>query len=282
MALLTACGDLGIGLPSAGSSSVGATSPTTVPAKTPASSGAASAGTISQQQAAAAALAAVGTGTVTWIGPEDDRGAAWEVEVTRPNGTEVDVLVAANGTIIAMIDKPGEASRPGNGTPPPPAPAPGPPPPPAAAGTISQQQAAAAALAAVGTGTVTWIGPEDDRGAAWEVEVTRPNGTEVDVLVAANGTIIAMIDKPGEAIPTRQRHATTPSTSTGPTPTARPRQAPSPNSRPLLLRLLPSAPEPSPGSVPKTTAAPPGKSRSPDPTAPKSMSSSPPTARSSP
>ena len=107
MALLTACTDLGIGLPSGASSGAAGTNSTPIsvgaPDTTPPAPGA-----ISQQQAAVAALAAVGTGSVTWIGPEDDRGAKWEVEVTRPNGTEVDVLVAANGTIIAIIEKPGE------------------------------------------------------------------------------------------------------------------------------------------------------------------------------
>ena len=106
MALLTACTDLGVGLPSGDSSGAAGTnsspSPTGSSDATPPGPGA-----ISQEQAAAA-LTAVGTGSVTWIGPEDDRGAAWEVEVTRPNDTEVDVLVAANGTIIAIIEKPGE------------------------------------------------------------------------------------------------------------------------------------------------------------------------------
>ena len=196
IALLTGCTDLGVGLPSSSSdrsAPVRADAPPTPP---PAS------GVITQDQAAQAALAAIGTGRVTWIGPEDDQGAAWEVEITRPNGTEVDVLVAADGRIIATIDKPGDGrgNGSGNGTAPapapapaPPAPAPGPTPPPAS-GVITQDQAAQAALAAIGTGRVTWIGREDDQGAAWEVEITRPNGTEVDVLVAADGRIIGTIE----------------------------------------------------------------------------------------
>jgi uncharacterized membrane protein YkoI len=55
---------------------------------------------------------------------------------------------------------------------------------------VTSEQAQEIALAAIGEGTVTWIGPEDDRGATWEVEITRPNGQEVDVLVAADGTVI--------------------------------------------------------------------------------------------
>jgi uncharacterized membrane protein YkoI len=55
---------------------------------------------------------------------------------------------------------------------------------------VTSEQAQEIALAAIGEGTVTWIGPEDDRGATWEVEITRPNGQEADVLVAADGTVI--------------------------------------------------------------------------------------------
>jgi hypothetical protein len=60
---------------------------------------------VTQRQAEEAALAAVGEGEATWRGPEDDRGAAWEVEVTRPDGSEVDVLVAADGSIVKQVDK---------------------------------------------------------------------------------------------------------------------------------------------------------------------------------
>lgn len=134
--------------------------------------------TVSREEAEQIALDAVGEGSVTWSGPEDDRGAAWEVEVTRPDGSEVDVLVAADGSVVNQIDKlPGDVERDYDA--------------PAAGGTvISQGEAESAALAAVGEGNVTWVGREDERGAAWEVEVTRPDGSEVDVLVAADGSIV--------------------------------------------------------------------------------------------
>jgi uncharacterized membrane protein YkoI len=159
---------------------------------------------ISSQEAEQIALAAIGEGRVTWITPEDDQGAAWEVEVTRPDGSEVDVLVAADGTVVGQIERvlpqtggsqggvtggSDGANAGGSGgadvggsdgvqV----APAPG--------TVVSAEEAAAAALAAIGEGTVTWIGPEDDRGAAWEVEITLPNGREIDVLVRADGTVI--------------------------------------------------------------------------------------------
>ena len=50
-------------------------------------------------------------------------------------------------------------------------------------GAVSREQAEQAALKAVGSGRVTWSAPEQDRGAAWEVEITRPDGSEVDVLL---------------------------------------------------------------------------------------------------
>lgn len=57
-------------------------------------------------------------------------------------------------------------------------------------GTVTQQEAEEAALAFVGSGRVTFTGPEDARGAAWEVEVTLDDGSEVDVLVDAEGNVI--------------------------------------------------------------------------------------------
>jgi hypothetical protein len=64
----------------------------------------------SREQAKRVALAAVedqfgGPVAVTYIGPEDDEGARWEVEVTRNGGREFDVLVSANGEVIRVITK---------------------------------------------------------------------------------------------------------------------------------------------------------------------------------
>lgn len=57
-------------------------------------------------------------------------------------------------------------------------------------GTVTLQEAEQIALEFVGEGTVTFSGPEDDRGATWEIEVTREDGSEVDVLVDAQGNVI--------------------------------------------------------------------------------------------
>jgi len=70
------------------------------------------------------------------------------------------------------------------------APAPAPAPAPAANGVISRAEAEAIAVSWVGSGRVTWVEREDDHGAAWEIEVTRPNGSEIDVYVAADGRVL--------------------------------------------------------------------------------------------
>lgn len=180
---LTACGTSGPSAVPPAATSPAATGPAaTGPApgaSDPVREGADPSGTVSRGAAEATALAAVGEGRVTWSGPEDDRGAAWEVEITRPDGSEVDVLVAADGTVVKQIEKFGSGpATSGPGTPP-------------AGGTVvSLQEAERAALAAVGEGRVTWSGREDERGAAWEIEITRPDGSEIDVLVAADGSIV--------------------------------------------------------------------------------------------
>jgi uncharacterized membrane protein YkoI len=57
-------------------------------------------------------------------------------------------------------------------------------------GVVDQATAEQAALAHLGEGRVTWVTREDDYGAAWEIEVTLPNGREVDVYVDANGQVV--------------------------------------------------------------------------------------------
>ena len=175
------------------------------PADGTASAGAA----LTVEAAKAIAVAAVGEGVVTDYTDEDDHGAAWEIEVTRPDGSEVDVYVAADGRVVHVEDPvataaPGETpaeaapapeapavETPVEAAPAPEAPAADPAPQaPAASGTISRAEAEQIALAWVGSGRVTWAEREDDRGAAWEIEVTRPNGSEIDVYVSADGRVL--------------------------------------------------------------------------------------------
>lgn len=76
--------------PAPAADAAAAQTPGTVPSST----------VIDQATAEQVALAHLGEGQVTWVTPEDDRGAAWEVEVTLPSGREVDVLVDANGQVV--------------------------------------------------------------------------------------------------------------------------------------------------------------------------------------
>ncbi len=154
------------------------------PKATEAEDGETTVGPTTREQAEEIAVDAVGEGEATWSGREDERGATWEVEVTRPDSSEVDVLVGEDGTIVAQIPKLADDATTGGG---------------GGGGTgggvgdgdnLSQRQAEQAALAAVGEGRVTWSGREDERGAAWEIEITRPDGSEVDVLIAADGSVV--------------------------------------------------------------------------------------------
>jgi uncharacterized membrane protein YkoI len=118
---------------------------------------------------------------VTGVEREDDFGARWEVEVTLRQGREFDVYVNRSGRIVKIIQK-------GRGTP-------GTDPGTNPGTNISKEEASAVALAHIEklTGSqarVTGVGPEDDYGARWEVEVTRADGFEYDVYIDSNGRVI--------------------------------------------------------------------------------------------
>ncbi|QAY68856.1 PepSY domain-containing protein [Xylanimonas protaetiae] len=131
--------------------------------------------------AKAVALASVGEGQVTGYDDEDDHGARWEIEVTRPDGSEVDVYVAADGRVVNTGER--QAEQPAQA-------APAPAPEPAPSGDVTLDEAKRIAVAHVGGGRVTWHERENDHGARWEIEVTRPDGSEVDVYVAADGRVV--------------------------------------------------------------------------------------------
>ena len=67
---------------------------------------------------------------------------------------------------------------------------------PSASNPVTLEQALAIALRHVGSGRVTWTGRESDFGARWEIEVTRPDGSEVDVYVAADGRVVHTVSRP--------------------------------------------------------------------------------------
>jgi uncharacterized membrane protein YkoI len=120
------------------------------------------------QQASEAAVDAAGGGRVTDV---DVDGTAYEIEVTRDDGTEVTVLLDADRTVVRTSAEPRDTDD-------------------GAATATDLQGAADAALEAAGGGRVTDSEADDD-GTGYEVEVTRDDGTEVDVRIGPDLTVLA-------------------------------------------------------------------------------------------
>ncbi len=148
-------------------------------------------------RASEAALAETGGGKVTGTELDNENGALYEVEVTKDDGSEVDVrldesfaVVAAEGDdeaddqadfdIDDLIDDDtdGDEDTPLTGA--------------------TLEQATAAALAETGGGKVTEADNSGDDGAAYDVEVTLDNGTEVDVHLDKSFAVVAETDDDGE------------------------------------------------------------------------------------
>jgi uncharacterized membrane protein YkoI len=130
------------------------------------------------EQASEAALAEVGDGRVTDSERSDDPDHAYEIEITRENGQEVDVELDEDFGVVRVDDlrddtaggsNPGASTTPSTD---------------ADDAPITEAERAdveAAALAEVGDGTVTELERSDDADHAWEVEVTLADGTEIDI-----------------------------------------------------------------------------------------------------
>ncbi|CAI3805085.1 PepSY domain-containing protein [Pseudarthrobacter sp. MM222] len=121
------------------------------------------------QQASDAALAKAGGGTV--LKAETDDGA-YEVDVQRPDGTKVEVEVDRSFQ-VATVDG---ADDDDSNLP--------------ALSAADRDQAANAALARVGQGTVSEVERENEGGAAYEVEVRLPDGSQVEVEVGADFQVL--------------------------------------------------------------------------------------------
>lgn len=136
-----------------------------------------------RDRVSAAAVRAVGEGRVTSVETSDDRGEAYEVEVTRTDGTEVDVALDDDLAVVGRdddrtdrddrderddrTDDDGTADRPDRDD--------------RALSATERERATTAAERAVGGGTVTGVEASDDRGTAYDVEVRATDGTEWDV-----------------------------------------------------------------------------------------------------
>jgi uncharacterized membrane protein YkoI len=186
----------GAALASAGSASKGATQTTTSttamrPAHTPETP--LTGDTLSK--ASAAAVAKVG-GTVDFASTENDgtiAGAAYEVHVTKPDGTHVEVVLDTGFAVLAVrtggphgglghgLGGPGGPGGPGgNGETP-------------LTGDTATK-AKAAAVAKTG-GSADFASTENDgtlSGAAYEVHVTKADGTHVEVILDKDFTVLAV------------------------------------------------------------------------------------------
>ena len=149
-----------------------------------------------RDRAAEAALAEVGDGTVTEVDDLDDGLRGYEVEVTRADGREVVVLLDEGYGVTssrADDDRREDADDADRGA----AGATG------ASGTdddasipdADRARASDAAVEAAGGGTVTDVDRSDDRDHAWDVDVQRADGSEVEVdLDDAFGVVRTEVD----------------------------------------------------------------------------------------
>ena len=131
-----------------------------------------------------AATQAVGGGKVIDAESSDDPGEAFEVEVRKPDGTEVDVTLDKDLNVLRQEaddrDERGDANETDDANDADDANE-GPDADDRSLSAAERKSAAKAALDAVGGGTLTDLDASDDRGVAYEVEVRTANGTEWDV-----------------------------------------------------------------------------------------------------
>lgn len=148
--------------------------------------------------ASEAALAEVGEGTVSEAERSDDLDHAYTVEVRLDNGADVDVELDEDfdvvrvdgvvpGTSTGSSSSPSNTSAPsddatntaGDDAP---------------ISDADRASAEQAALAEIGSGTVTDLDRSDDADHAWEVEITNADGTDVDVELDADFTVVRVDD----------------------------------------------------------------------------------------
>ncbi len=122
-----------------------------------------------RDRVSSAALDATGGGRATSVETSDDPGEAYEVEVRKTDGTEVDVTLDKDLTVVRQdADDQHDASEAPDADD-------------RALTATERTSAGKAATAAIGGGTVTDVEASDDPGTAYQVEVTQADGTEWDV-----------------------------------------------------------------------------------------------------
>ena len=139
-----------------------------------------------RDRVANAAVQAAGGGTVVDAEASDDRGEAYEVEVRKDDGTEVDVTLDKDLNVVSQdaddrdddTERRRHRCRRGRDADD------------RALSAAERQSAEQAALDAVGGGTVTQVEASDDRGEAYEVEVRDADNTEWDVELDADFKVL--------------------------------------------------------------------------------------------
>jgi hypothetical protein len=123
-------------------------------------------------RAARAAVTATGGGEAVEVGRESENGATWEVEVAKPDGRRVDVLLDSQFAVMNVSDERDPAETPVGDTDSA-----------RAANGRRAHLAARAAAIAVGGGFLADVDRTSRRGATWEVEFMKLNGKRVNVLL---------------------------------------------------------------------------------------------------
>lgn len=141
----------------------------------------------------AAALEEVPDGEAAQVETSDDPGEAYEVEIYRADGTEVDLALDKDLAVVTRdrddrddrdddrYDDDRYDDRDADDR---------------VLSATERKQAERAALAAVGGGTVTDVEASDDRGVAYDVEVIERDGTEHDIDLDADfGVVSQHVDR---------------------------------------------------------------------------------------
>ncbi|ORM31805.1 PepSY domain-containing protein [Williamsia sp. 1135] len=149
-------------------------------------------------RATGAAIAEVGGGSVTSADRDDDGGiTTYDLDVIGSDGVEYEITLD-EGFKVLKVDRDDDDAAPTNGeqTAPPVAPTTAPP----VAAPVDPddlvgeelQRASDAAIAAAGGGTVTDAERSDDPGHAFDVEVRLADGSEVDVDLNVDFSVLAV------------------------------------------------------------------------------------------
>lgn len=127
------------------------------------------------QQASDAAIARTGPGTVVSAESENHANSSYEVDVRLDNGDRVEVNLNGSFEVVG-VEGPGKDDD-GAGSGP-------------ALSAADRDKAGQAALASVGQGRVGEVERENEGASAFEVEIVRDDGSEVDVELGADFQVL--------------------------------------------------------------------------------------------